>query len=281
MKKSGILLILLFIVLFIISQIFFTVHQTQYAIVLQLGKPVGGTLDPGLHMKKPLVQAVEFFDKRIQDYDMQPTEVLTSDKKNLVVDSFFKWRITDPLQFYRTVRTISNARARLDDVIYSELREALGRHTLTEIVAEERGAIMEQITNEATELVAEYGVTLLDVRIKRTELPPQNEQAIYNRMRAERERQAKQYRSEGREEAAKIRSSAEKDRTVLIAEAKRESDAIRGEGEAQAVKLYADALEQGPEFYAFQRSLEAYRNSLGNNTRLLLTPESEFLRYFN
>lgn len=280
MKKSGILLILLFVALFVVSQVFFTVHQTQYAIVLQLGKPVGGTLSPGLHMKKPLVQTVEFFDKRIQDYDMQPTEVLTSDKKNLVVDSYFKWRITDPLQFYRTVRTIPSARARLDDVIYSELREALGRHTLTEIVAEERGAIMEHITNEATELVAQYGIKLLDVRIKRTELPPQNEQAIFNRMRAERERQAKQYRSEGREEAAKIRSSAEKDRAVIVADAKRESDAIRGEGEAEAIKLYAQALEQGPEFYAFQRSLTAYRKSIGNNTRLLLTPENEFLRYF-
>ncbi|TVM19715.1 protease modulator HflC [Oceanidesulfovibrio indonesiensis] len=280
MKKSGILLILLFVALFVVSQVFFTVHQTQYAIVLQLGKPVGGTLSPGLHMKKPLIQTVEFFDKRIQDYDMQPTEVLTSDKKNLVVDSYFKWRITDPLQFYRTVRTIPSARARLDDVIYSELREALGRHTLTEIVAEERGAIMEHITTEASDLVAQYGIELLDVRIKRTELPPQNEQAIFNRMRAERERQAKQYRSEGREEAAKIRSSAEKDRAVIVADARRESDAIRGEGEAEAIKLYAQALEQGPEFYAFQRSLTAYRKSIGNNTRLLLTPENEFLRYF-
>ncbi|MFW5734550.1 MAG: protease modulator HflC, partial [Oceanidesulfovibrio sp.] len=145
----------------------------------------------------------------------------------------------------------------------------------------QRGDIMEQITEEASELVSRFGVKLLDVRIKRTELPPQNEQAIFNRMRAERERQAKQYRSEGREEAAKIRSSAERDRTVIIAEAKRKSDAIRGEGEAQAVTIYADALEEGPEFYTFQRSLEAYRKSLGNNTRVLLTPESEFLRYFD
>lgn len=280
MKRSGILLILLFVVLFIASQVFFTVRQTQYAIVLQLGKPVGSTLEPGLHYKKPLIQTVEFFDKRIQDYDMQPTEVLTSDKKNLVVDNYFKWRITDPLQFYRTVRTIQGARARLEDVVYSELREALGRHTLTEIVAKKRGEIMEQITSEASELVARYGVELLDVRIKRTELPPQNEQAIFNRMRAERERQAKQYRSEGREEAAKIRSSAERDRSVIVAEAKRQADEIRGEGEAEAVKIYAGALTQGPEFFAFQRSLEAYRKSFGNNTRLLLTPENEFLHYF-
>ena len=263
-----------------VTQTFYTVHQTQQALVLQLGKPVSDkAMEPGLHFKLPFVQNVIFFEHRLLEYDAKPAEILTSDKKTLVVDNYSKWRITDPLKFYRTVRTISGAQARLDDIIYSQMRVSLGRHTLTEIVSVHRGAIMERVTERSNELIREYGIEVVDVRIKRTDLPPENERAIYGRMRAERERQAKQYRSEGEEEAAKIKSSAERDRTVLLAEAEREAQVLRGRGDAQATAIYAEALNQSPEFYSFQRSLEAYQKSFRGNSRVVLTPESRFLRY--
>jgi modulator of FtsH protease HflC len=279
MKKTAPLMIIAFLLLVVASQSFFTVHQTQQAVVLQLGKPVGEPRGPGLHGKLPFVQNVIHFDSRILEYDSDPAEILTADKKTLVVDNYSKWRITDPLTFYRTVRTIPGAQARLDDIIYSQLRVSLGRHTLTQIVSAERSTIMENVTKNASFVINQYGIEVVDVRIKRTDLPPENERAIYGRMRAERERQAKQYRSEGQEESAKIRSAADKDRTVLLAEAQRESQGIRGEGEAEATATYAQALEQSPEFYAFKRSLEAYTNSFQHNTRVLLTPDNPFLEH--
>ncbi len=280
MKKSTPLLIaLLVLLLIVVSQCFFTVHQTQKAIVLQLGKPVGDPRGPGLHGKLPFVQNVIFFDSRILEYDSDPAEILTADKKNLVVDNYSKWRIKEPLKFYRTVRTIPSAQARLDDIIYSQLRVSLGRHTLTEIVSAKRPKIMENVTRNASETINAYGIEVVDVRIKRTDLPPENERAIYGRMRAERERQAKQYRSEGQEEAAKIRSAADKDKEVILAEADRKAEGTRGEGDAQATAIYAQALEQSPDFYAFKRSLDAYKNSFKDNTRMILTPDNPFLEY--
>ncbi len=282
MNKLGIVVGVLFLGgLVLLANAYFIVRETERAVVVEFGRPVGDVRGPGLHLKIPFIQQAKYFDGRILDYDMQPTEVLTSDKKNMLVDSYFKWRIVDPLQFYRTVQSVQKGSQTLNDVVYSELREALGQHTLIEIVAKKRSEIMEQITEKASTLAAGYGVKLLDVRIKRTDLPAQNLQAIFERMRAERERQAKQYRSEGREEAAKIRSSADKDREIILAEARRESAVLRGQGEANATGIYAKALSKGPEFYAFQRSMQAYRKSLGENTRILLTPESEFLDFLN
>ncbi|WP_029898753.1 protease modulator HflC [Desulfohalovibrio reitneri] len=257
----------------------FTVQQTERAIVLQLGKPVAGPLGPGLHFKLPFVQNAMFFDSRILDYDAQPAEILTKDKKNMVVDNYTRWRIVDPLEFYRTLRTVPSAQARLDDIIYSELRAALGRYTLIEIVAEKRGEIMQEVTGKANKLVAEFGIEVIDVRIKRTDLPSENEQAIFGRMRAERERQAKRYRSEGQEEAAKIRAQADKKRTILIAEAKRQAEVLRGEGDAEAIRIFAGALKKAPDFYDFQRSLEAYRKAMSNGTTYVLTPDDPFLKY--
>ncbi|MGE4297091.1 MAG: protease modulator HflC [Desulfovibrionaceae bacterium] len=275
--------LLLFFVLFLAivgaMDVFYTVHQTQQAIVLQLGKPVGGPYGPGLHFKLPLVQNVEYFDSRILEYDAQPAEILTSDKKTLVLDNFSKWRIADPLKFYQNVRTIPGAQARLDDIIYAQLRVALGRYNLTETVSTKRTEIMEQVTRLSSEQVKEFGIEVIDVRIKRTDLPPENERAIFGRMRAERERQAKQYRSEGQEESAKIKSMADREKTVILAEAKRQSEVIRGEGDGEATRIYAAALNQSPEFYAFKRSLEAYTKSFQDNTRLVLTPDSRFFRF--
>ncbi|EGJ48843.1 protease modulator HflC [Desulfocurvibacter africanus] len=269
-----------FLALIALVQSMFMVDQTERAIVLELGKPVGDKpLEPGLHFKLPFVQNVVFFDSRILNYDAEPAEILTRDKKNMVVDNYTKWRITDPLLFYRTVRSIPRAQARLDDIIYSEIRVALGNYTLIEIVSGKRGQITQEVTTKSNALVSEYGIEVMDVRIKRTDLPAENARAIFGRMRAERERQAKQYRSEGQEESSKITALADRERTILQADARRQASVLRGEGEAEAIRLWADALGRDPEFYAFQRSLEAYEKSLKENSRLVLTPDSPFFKY--
>lgn len=280
MKKAAPFIIVVVLLLVVVSDSYYTVLETQKALVLQLGKPVTQeAVGPGLHYKLPFMQNVIYFDSRILEYDADPAEILTSDKKTLVVDNYSKWRIVEPLTFYRTVRTIPGAQGRLAEVIYSQLREALGRHTLTEIVSSKRDAIMTQVTRNSSLLIKEYGIEVVDVRIKRTDLPAENERAIYGRMRAERERQAKQYRSEGQEESAKIRSKADRDRTVILAQARRTSEETKGAGDAQATKIYADALSQSPEFFEFKRSLDAYQRSLTSNTKILMTPENPFLKY--
>tara|TARA_Y100001978_G_scaffold203355_2_gene228576 strand:+ start:1916 stop:2743 length:828 start_codon:yes stop_codon:yes gene_type:complete len=265
---------------FALTQSAFTVDQTEKAIVIQLGKPVGDkALGPGLHFKLPLVQNVVFFDARILDFDAKPEEITTTDKKYMKVDSYTKWRIVEPLTFYTKVRTIQGGQARLDDIIRSQLRVALGRYTLIEVVSHKRQEIMDTVTARSRELLEPYGIDVIDVRIKRTDLPAENARAIFGRMKAERERQAKQYRSEGREVSARIIAEADKERSIILADAEKESEIIRGEGDAMATKIYADALGRSPEFYAFTRSLEAYRKSLKDNSRLIMTPKSPFLKY--
>ncbi|MCJ2165851.1 MULTISPECIES: protease modulator HflC [unclassified Pseudodesulfovibrio] len=281
MNKTTILLSIAIIVgAFILTSAAFTVDQTQTAIVIQLGRPVGDeALGPGLHFKLPMVQNVVFFDARILDFDAKPEEITTTDKKYMNVDSYTKWRIVDPLTFYTKVRTIQGARARLDDIVRSQLRVALGRYTLIEVVSHKRQEIMDAVTARSKELLTPYGIEVLDVRIKRTDLPAENARSIYGRMKAERERQAKQYRSEGLEASAKIKATADRERTVLLADANMQAEIIRGEGEALAVKIYADALSQSPEFYTFTRSLDAYRRGFGQNTRFIMTPKSPFMKY--
>ncbi|XPV76519.1 MAG: protease modulator HflC [Desulfovibrio sp.] len=278
-KQPAALIIGILVLLFlVVTQSAYTVDQTEKAIVLQLGKPVGDTRGPGLHFKMPFVQNVIFFDSRILDYDASPAEILTKDKKNMVVDNYSKWKIADPLTFYTKVRSIPGAQARLDDIIYAELRVALGQYTLIEVVSEKRPEIMDQVTSKSNELLSPYGIQVIDVRIKRTDLPAENERAIFGRMKAERIRQAKQYRSEGSEAAQKIRAKAEKDQTIIIAEAQRESDILRGDGDAEAALIYAQALSKAPSFYEFKRSLDAYEKALKHNTRMILTPSSTFLK---
>lgn len=282
MKNSLILIaVLAFIALVAVLQTVYVVDQTEKAIVLQLGKPTGDTKGPGLHAKLPFLQNVVFFDARLLEYDAKAAEVLTLDKKNLVVDNYARWRITDPLLFYRTLRTVSRAHARLDDIIYAGVRVALGQYTLQDVVSEKRASIMEEVTRKSTALLAPYGIQVVDVRIKRTDLPPENAQAIYGRMRAERERQAKLYRSEGYEEMEKIKSQADKERTVILAEAERQGQVLRGAGDAVAASVWAEAVGKDPDFFSFTRSLEAYQKALGQHTRLVLTPQSPFLKYFH
>lgn len=281
MKHSAIwAAVLAFLGLVVAVQTFYLVDQTEMAIVLQLGKPTGDTIGPGLHAKIPFIQNVVFFDARLLEYDAKAAEVLTLDKKNLVVDNYARWRIVDPLLFYQTLRTVSRAHARLDDIIYAELRVALGQYTLQDVVSDKRASIMGEVTQKAGQLLAPYGIAVVDVRIKRTDLPPENAQAIYGRMRAERERQAKLYRSEGWEEMEKIKSGADKDRAVILAEAERQAEVLRGAGDAEAAAVWAEAVSKAPDFFAFTRSLEAYQKALAHKSRLVLTPQSPFLKYF-
>jgi membrane protease subunit HflC len=268
------------IAVFILLQCVFVVDQTERAIVLQLGKPVGNAdYEPGLHFKLPFVQNVIFFDSRVLEYDAPAAEILTQDKKNMVVDNFSRWRIVNPLLFYQKVRNVQGGLSRIDDIVYSQLRESLGRYTLTEIVAVERSTIMDEVTTKANVLLGEYGINIIDVRIKRTDLPQENQLAIYGRMKAERERQAKQYRSEGREEATKITTLADRQRAVILADASRAAEAARGEGEAAATAVYAQALSQDPDFYEFVRTMDAYKKTMKDQTQFVLTPQSEFFKY--
>jgi membrane protease subunit HflC len=280
MRKSTIIISVLVILgAFVLTSAAFTVDQTQQAIVIQLGRPVSDKLGPGLHFKLPLVQNVVFFDARILDFDAKPEEITTTDKKYMNVDSYTKWRITDPLTFYTKVRTIQGARARLDDIVRSQLRVALGRYTLIEVVSHKRQEIMDAVTKRSRELLLPYGIEVIDVRIKRTDLPAENARSIYGRMKAERERQAKQYRSEGQEASAKIKANADKERAIILADARKQAEIIRGEGDAQATKIYAESLGQNPDFYDFTRSLDAYRRGFEKNTRFILTPKSPFLKH--
>jgi membrane protease subunit HflC len=259
----------------------FRVPQWIQAVVVQLGEPVRTVREPGLYWKLPFVQNVIYFDRRLIEYDAAPRELLTRDKQQLVVDNYSRWRILDPLQFYRTVRDEAGARSRLDDIIYSNVRENLGRHTLREIVNEKRASLMEQVTKRTDEKAREYGIEVIDVRIKRADLPEKNEQNVFNRMRTERDRQAKKFRAEGDEEARKIRSEADKQVNIMLAEARKESEIRRGDGDASAVKIFADAYGRDLEFYQLVRTLEAYRKSLDENTTVILSPENDFFRFLN
>ncbi len=258
---------------------FFVVDLTETAIVVALGKPQRTITEPGLKFKIPFYHQVTFFDKRYLDYDAPSRDVITSDKKSLVIDNFAKWRIVDPLKVFQAFQTQRGALQRLDDIVYSELRVELGRHELAEIVSANRALIMKLVSDRSNEKASVYGLEVLDVRIKRADLPEQNEKAIFQRMQAERERQAKQYRAEGEEEAQKIRSEAEKDKEIILAEAYKTSQELRGEGEAQAYKIYATAYKQDPKFFEFVRSMEAYKKTFSADTTMVLTPDSEFLKF--
>ncbi len=256
----------------------YRVPQWMQAVVVQLGEPVRTVQEPGLYWKVPFIQNVLFFDRRLLDYDASPRELLTKDKQQLVVDNYSRWRIRDPLQFYRTVRDEQGAQSRLDDIIYSNLRETLGRHTLREIVNEKRAALMKQVTERSDEKAREYGIEVVDVIIKRADLPEKNELNVFNRMRTERERQAKKFRAEGDEEARKVRSESDKQVQILLAEARKQAEITRGEGDALAVKIFADAYGRDIEFYQLVRTLEAYRKSLGDGTTVILSPDCDFFR---
>lgn len=279
-QHLGIGLVAVVVLLFILgASPLFIVDITQTAIVVQLGKPVRNVTEPGLNFKVPFIQEVTYFDKRLLDYDSSPQDVITQDKKTILIDNFAKWRIIDPLKVYQAFQTQRGALRRLDDIIYSELRVELGRHDLSEIVSKTRSEIMKVVTQRANEKAKAYGIEVEDVRIKRADLPEQNEKAVFARMQAERERQAKQYRAEGAEEAQKIRSEADRDREIILADAYKTSEQLRGEGDARAFKTYAAAYRQDPHFFEFTRSMEAYKKTFGGNSTVVMSPDSEFFKY--
>lgn len=282
MKKQNLIAVIVIGFLIVIlagGSPFFVVDIIHTAIVVQLGKPVRTITEPGLQFKVPFIQEVIKFDKRLLSYDSNPQDVVTKDKKTLVIDNFAKWRIIEPLKFYETFRTEQAARVRLDDIIYSELRVDLGQYDLSEIISKNRSVIMATVTRIANEKALEYGIEIRDVRIKRADLPEENEKAVFTRMQAERGREAKRYRSEGAEQAQKVRSEAEKEKEILLAEAYKQQQELMGEGDAKAFRIYAEAYGRDPKFFAFMRSMEAYRKVLKEDTLLVLTPQSEFFKY--
>jgi len=279
MKKGTLLIVIIVAILFLANLSLFIVDETKQAIVLQFGKPIRAINEPGLSWKIPFIQNVVFFEDRLLVYDAAPTEIITKDKKTLIVDNYARWRIIDPLKFLQTVRDLNGAQTRLDDIIYSELRVDLGLFDMSEIVSERREGIMGRVTEISNEKANTYGIEIVDVRIKRVDLPPENEKYIFDRMRAERERIAKQYRAEGQEESAKIIAETEREKTVILAEAYKTAQTLKGEGEAESIRIYAESFNQDPEFYKFYRTLEAYRETFKDKTTVLLSTDSEFLKY--
>jgi membrane protease subunit HflC len=258
----------------------FTVHQAHQALVLQFGAPVRVIQEPGLKVKIPFIQNVVYFDKRLLDFDADAQEVIMADQKRLVVDAFARYRIVDPLQFFQAVTNEANMRARLAAVVNSSLRNVLGSVPFSAVLTVRRAELMRDISQSVVNETKSFGVEVVDVRIMRADLHPDNSAAIYERMKTERDREAKQERAEGGEAAVRIRAEADRQRTVLLAEAQREASIKRGEGDGEATRIFADAFNRDPEFYAFYRSLQAYQKSLSEGTTMVLSPDSEFFRYF-
>jgi membrane protease subunit HflC len=263
----------------VIMQSIFVVQETEQAIVLQFGDPVAIVRDPGIAWKRPFIQNVITFDKRVLSSDAPPQEYLTSDKKRLVVDHVTRWRISDPLIFYQAVRTETGARARLDDIIFSELRRELASTEFVDVISSQREAIEERVADSAEEKAAEFGIAVLDVRTKRADLPKEVEQSVFERMRAERQRESSLIRAEGEEQGNIIRAQADRTSGVTVAEGEEQAQRLRGEGEGEAIRIYAEALSQDEEFYAFLRRLESYGTILKPGDRLVIPSDSEFFRY--
>lgn len=269
-------------VLVIMAMSIFTVDQRQYALVFQLGEVKRIISEPGLNFKIPMIQNVRYFEKRILTLDNnEPERFITSEKKNVLVDSYIKWRIIDPSLYYISVSgDETRARTRLNQTVNAGLREEFGKRTVHDVVSGERDKIMEQMRVKADNDARKIGVQIVDVRLKRVELPTEVSEAVYRRMEAERKRVANELRSEGSAEAEKIRADADRQREIIIADAYRDAQKIKGEGDAKASAIYAGAFGQSPEFYAFYRSLEAYRSSFKNKTDILVVdPSSDFFRY--
>ena len=282
MNKTTISLVFLTLVGFVGLNALFTMNEREQGLVLQFGEPKRVIKSTGLHFKIPLIQNVVRYDKRILEYDLPVEEVIAVDKKRMLVDSFTRFKIVDPLEFYKTVGTESSVRNRINSNVISSLRRVVGRVTLDELLSEERSKIMEDIKIEVNNEASRFGIEIVDVRIRRADLPEANSQAIYERMISERVREAKEFRAKGSEIAQKIRAEADKDKTVILAEATKKSEILRGEGESEAVSIYAGAFEQDPDFYSFYRSMQAYGNVLGEDgTTMILSPDSEFLEFFN
>lgn len=259
----------------------FIVEQTQQAIVLRLGKPQKTIQEPGLNVKIPFIEEVLFYEKRVLDLDPPTERVILADQKRLDVDSYARYRITDPLLFYQTTRQISGVPSKLSPIINSSLRRVLGNETLLNILSNKRASIMVDIQKAVNDAVKRFGMEIVEVRVRRADYPDETRENIENRMKSEREREAKEFRAEGFEQAEGIRADADKQKVVILAEAKKQAETMRGEGDSKAIQIYADAFGQDPEFFAFYRSMQAYRNSIASSdTTMVLSPDSDFFRFF-
>jgi len=268
--------------LIVLSATIFTVDQRQYAIVFQFGEVREVIANPGLYFKWPMIQNVRYFDKRILTLDaVDPERFITSEKKNVLVDSFVKWRIIDPRLYYVSVAGDEmRAKTRLSQTVNAGLREEFGKRTVHDVVSGERDRIMEQMREKADLDARKIGVQIVDVRVKRVDFPPEVSESVYRRMEAERKRVANELRSEGSAEAEKLRADADRQREVIVAEAYRDAQVAKGEGDAKAAAIYAEAFNRDPDFYAFYRSLEAYRNSFKNKSDVIVVePNSDFFKY--
>ncbi len=282
MTRNISLIVLLAVAAALMSALF-TVNQTQQALVLQFGEPKRTIQEPGLAFKLPFIQDVEYYERRVLSLIPQDAEeVILADQKRLQVDAFARYRIADPLLFYQTVRNEFGARARLESIIDSSVRRVLGKETLASILTGERIEINGSIRDEVNNSVTALGIEIIDVRLRRADYPEATSQNIFNRMKSEREREAREFRATGEEEAQKIRADAEKTRTVIVAEAQRSAQELRGSGDSEAIRIYAESFGRDPEFFSFYRSMQAYRESMGeeSNTSMVISPNSSFFRFF-
>ena len=278
---GGIIVVLIIAAVIVGYSAVFTVYQTQQALVVRLGEPVGVVTQPGLHFKIPFVDNIIYVDKRILDLENPAQEVIASDQKRLVVDAFARYRITNPLRFYQSVGSISAANSRLATLLNSALRRVLGEATLTQVVSDERAQLMSRVREQLDRETQQFGIDVVDVRIRRADLPEQNSQAVYQRMQTERQREAAEFRAQGTQRAQEIRARADREVTVLVADATAKSEQIRGEGDAERNRIFAEAYGKDPDFFSFYRSMQAYEAGLkANDTRMLLKPDSDFFRFF-
>jgi len=279
---SGIMAILVLLVILIIGySSVFTVGMTDQALVVRLGEPRAPVTEPGLHFKAPFIDTVILIDKRILDLENPSQEVIASDQKRLVVDAFARYRIKDALRFYQSIGSIRAVNLQLTTLLNAALRRVLGEVTFITVVRDQREALMGKIRDQLDREAAAYGIQVVDVRIRRADLPDQNSQAVYKRMQTEREREAAEWRAQGDQKALEIRSKADREATVIVAEANSSAEQLRGEGDAERNRLFAESYGQDPDFFAFYRSMTAYENGLkGNDTRFLLKPDSDFFKFF-
>jgi modulator of FtsH protease HflC len=278
---GGVLIVLAVIAAIVGYSSMFTVYQTRLALVVRLGQPVRVVTEPGLNFKIPLIDSVIYVDKRILDLENAAQEVIASDQKRLVVDAFARYKINDALRFYQAVGSIEGANSRLSTLLNAALRRVLGEATLTHVVKDERAGLMARVREQLDREAAQFGITVVDVRIRRADLPEQNSQAVYQRMQTERQREAAEFRANGSQRKQEIQARADRDVTVLLADAQARGDTIRGEGEAERNRIFAEAFNKDPDFFAFYRSMQAYEAGLGHrDTRMVLRPDSDFFRYF-
>src|SRR5262252_2958118 len=278
---GGVLAVFAVILLIVGYSSLFQVYQTRQALVVRLGNPIRVVTEPGLHVKMPLLDTVIYVDKRILDLENSSQEVIAADQKQLIVDAFARYRVTNPLRFYQTVGTVDGANSRLSPFLNSALRAALGEATLTQVVRDQREQLMARVREQLDREARQFGIEVVDVRIRRADLPDQNSQAVYKRMQTERKREAQEFESQGLQRAQEIKAKADRDATVIMAEATSKGEQTRGQGDAERNRIFAEAFSKDPDFFAFYRSMQAYEAGLQQgDTRLLIRPDSDFFRFF-